>query len=56
MQKMQESACTQMLACHLMDGAGHWVQQEQSDKVAGLILEFYAAEAYRCNYQRTPRE
>jgi pimeloyl-ACP methyl ester carboxylesterase len=28
-ERMQESACTRMLGCHLLDGAGHWVQQEQ---------------------------
>ncbi|HEY5292217.1 MAG TPA: alpha/beta fold hydrolase, partial [Burkholderiales bacterium] len=24
-EKMQSAACTQMLGCHLVDGAGHWV-------------------------------
>jgi pimeloyl-ACP methyl ester carboxylesterase len=37
---MQHTACTQMLGCHLVDGAGHWVQQEQPDKVSKLLLEF----------------
>lgn len=40
MRTMQESACTQMLACHLVDDAGHWVQQECATKVTELILEF----------------
>ena len=39
-QKMQESACTQMLGCHLVEGAGHWVQQEQPEQVIELILQF----------------
>ena len=26
---MQSKACTNMIGCHLVDGAGHWVQQEQ---------------------------
>jgi pimeloyl-ACP methyl ester carboxylesterase len=37
---MQSQACTKMLGCHLIDGAGHWVQQEQPRQVAGLLLEF----------------
>ena len=37
---MQGSACTRMLGCHLVDGAGHWVQQEQPEKVSHLLLPF----------------
>jgi len=37
---MQKSICTQMLGCHLIDGAGHWVQQEQPEEVCRLLLEF----------------
>jgi len=29
-----------MIGCHLIDGAGHWVQQEQPAEVARLLLEF----------------
>jgi pimeloyl-ACP methyl ester carboxylesterase len=29
-----------MLGCHLMDGAGHWVQQEQPERVSELLLRF----------------
>ena len=29
---MQRRACTRMLGCHLLDGAGHWVQQEQPER------------------------
>ena len=39
-ERMQEKACTRMLACHLVDGAGHWVQQEQPEAVCRLLLEF----------------
>jgi pimeloyl-ACP methyl ester carboxylesterase len=37
---MQTQACTRMLRCHLIDGAGHWVQQEQPEPVAHLLLQF----------------
>jgi pimeloyl-ACP methyl ester carboxylesterase len=37
---MQETACTQMVGCHLIEGAGHWVQQEQASQVADLLLGF----------------
>ena len=37
---MQDSACTQMRGCHLIDGAGHWVQQEQPEHVSELLIEF----------------
>ena len=31
--RMQREACTRMLGCHLVDGAGHWVQQERPEAV-----------------------
>ncbi len=37
---MPSNCCTRMLACHLIDGAGHWVQQEQPREVALLLLQF----------------
>ena len=37
---MQASGCTQLLGCHLVEGAGHWVQQEQPEAVSALLLEF----------------
>jgi pimeloyl-ACP methyl ester carboxylesterase len=37
---MQAKACTHMTGCHLVDGAGHWVQQEQPAEVSRLLLEF----------------
>jgi pimeloyl-ACP methyl ester carboxylesterase len=39
-ERMQESACSRMLGCHLIDGAGHWVQQEQPERVSALLIEF----------------
>jgi pimeloyl-ACP methyl ester carboxylesterase len=29
-----------MLGCHLLGGAGHWVQQEQPAEVSRLLLQF----------------
>jgi pimeloyl-ACP methyl ester carboxylesterase len=40
---MQRSACTRMLGCHLVAGAGHWVQQERPEETARLLLEFLQA-------------
>jgi pimeloyl-ACP methyl ester carboxylesterase len=37
---MQTRACTQLQGCHLIDGAGHWVQQEQPEAVNRLLLGF----------------
>ena len=37
---MQKNACTAMIGCHLVDGAGHWVQQEQPEQVSHLLLQF----------------
>ena len=37
---MQTKACTNMIGCHLVDGAGHWVQQEQPREVSRLLLQF----------------
>jgi pimeloyl-ACP methyl ester carboxylesterase len=39
---MQTRACTNMMLCELVDGAGHWVQQEQPDAVNRLLLAFLA--------------
>jgi len=39
-ERMQQSACTRMLGCHLIDGAGHWVQQEQPERVSELLVRF----------------
>ena len=37
---MQGRACSRMTACHLIEGAGHWVQQEQPVRVGELLLGF----------------
>jgi pimeloyl-ACP methyl ester carboxylesterase len=40
LEKMRGTACTRMSGCDLVDGAGHWVQQEQPGAVSRLLLEF----------------
>ncbi len=40
---MQQAACTNMLGCHLIEGAGHWVMQEKPEAVTGLLLNFLKA-------------
>jgi pimeloyl-ACP methyl ester carboxylesterase len=39
-ERMQQAACAQMVGCHLLDGAGHWVQQEQPEAVSRLLVDF----------------
>jgi pimeloyl-ACP methyl ester carboxylesterase len=38
--RMQREACTHMDGVHLVDDAGHWVQQEQPGAVGALLLRF----------------
>ena len=38
--KMRNSACTHMVGFHLLDGAGHWVQQEQPELVSAALVQF----------------
>ncbi len=40
LERMQGTSCTDMRAVHLLEGAGHWVQQEQAAKVTELLLGF----------------
>ena len=44
---MQTKACTRMIGCHLVEGAGHWVQQEQPGPVIDLLLQFMTEAAGR---------
>jgi pimeloyl-ACP methyl ester carboxylesterase len=39
-ESMRETACTQMLSFNLLEGAGHWVQQEQPEQVNKLLTAF----------------
>lgn len=40
LERMQEEACSDMRGCHLIEGAGHWVQQEQREEVVRLLKAF----------------
>jgi pimeloyl-ACP methyl ester carboxylesterase len=37
---MQTTACSRMVGFHRLDGAGHWVQQEQPEQVSALLITF----------------
>ena len=39
-ERMQERTCTDMRSVHLVEGAGHWVQQEQASETSRLLLAF----------------
>jgi len=39
-ERMQGTGCSAMRGVHLIDGAGHWVQQENPDEVNRLLLAF----------------
>lgn len=39
-EKMQNTGCTRFQGVHLLEGAGHWVQQEQSQALNELLLAF----------------
>ncbi len=44
-ERMQKTACTRMVGTHLLNGAGHWVQQEQPEEVGKLVVQFLHAKA-----------
>ena len=41
LEAMQGPVSTKWRGTHFVDGAGHWVQQEQPEATAKLLLEFY---------------
>ena len=43
LESMQKTACTRMSGVHLVEKAGHWVQQEQADAVSKLLLQFFSS-------------
>ena len=46
-ERMQKVACTQMVAAQLVEGAGHWVQQEQPEAVSKLLIKFLQDASHR---------
>ncbi|MDR5856087.1 alpha/beta fold hydrolase [Caballeronia sp. LZ062] len=42
---MRQRACTNFRAAHFIEGAGHWVQQEQARTVVSRILRFLRQDA-----------
>ena len=44
-ERMQSTACTEMRGVHLLDGAGHWVEQEQPEEVSRLLVQFLQSAA-----------
>jgi pimeloyl-ACP methyl ester carboxylesterase len=43
LRRMQTEVCPRMAACHLVEGAGHWVQQEQPEETVRHLLDFLRA-------------
>lgn len=44
-ERMQGHALARLAGCHLISGAGHWVQQEQPGATADVLLGFLSAHA-----------
>jgi pimeloyl-ACP methyl ester carboxylesterase len=44
-ERMRTTACTKMVDFHLVEGAGHWVQQEQPAEVSSRLLQFLRQQA-----------
>jgi pimeloyl-ACP methyl ester carboxylesterase len=42
---MKTSVCTRMAGVHPIEGAGHWVQQEQPEAVGKILLPFLQRQA-----------
>ena len=49
--RMRSTACTRMVGFHLVEGAGHWVQQEQPEQVSQLMLAFLRAQGFQVSDQ-----
>ncbi|MBN8729960.1 MAG: alpha/beta fold hydrolase [Acidobacteria bacterium] len=42
-ERMQSTACARFRGAHILDGAGHWVQQEQAEGVSELLIQLLTA-------------
>jgi pimeloyl-ACP methyl ester carboxylesterase len=42
LERLESTHTTRYAGTHLIDGAGHWVQQEQPARVAERLVEFLA--------------
>lgn len=42
LEAMTRTGCSNMIGQHIVPGAGHWVQQEQPEKVSKILLQFLA--------------
>jgi pimeloyl-ACP methyl ester carboxylesterase len=40
-ERLEKTVTTKYQGTHLLEGAGHWVQQEQPESVSRLLLEFF---------------
>jgi pimeloyl-ACP methyl ester carboxylesterase len=40
LERMESEACTNFHGIHMVEGAGHWVQQERPEATARLLMEF----------------
>jgi pimeloyl-ACP methyl ester carboxylesterase len=45
LERLQKVICTKMTGTQLIDGAGHWVQQEQPEAVSALLVDFLKRQA-----------
>jgi pimeloyl-ACP methyl ester carboxylesterase len=43
--RLEKNLCTKYRGTHLIGGAGHWVQQEQPQEFARLVIEFIRSAA-----------
>lgn len=53
-EQMQQRVLARMRGCHLLEGAGHWVQQERPAEVVRLLLEFLASGSPAAAPSRAP--
>ena len=45
LERLEKNATTKYSGTHLVDGAGHWVQQEQPDVLSRLLIDFLRSAA-----------